>query len=536
MDVACQVPPLLNTMYTMLGPRRIAVGRRGIVRVLAVLAAGVTVARAQLVVTNAVSAGNGLVTQLGAPWNGTVLQVFDAVEPRHEGFGDQAWDLKNVELVLWSKQDTVKYCEEGVVDRSKFSPGRVLLLSQEVNDHAIAWPSCDIGLGINDWSMYWLRILPRVIMSNAKGRFAGFGTYKLQDMPFKGGLMVGQNSRDWQAFEQNILDYAATRSNEEFIILQGNITTQLNHFASFLKSPFVLAIQQYGACLAYIYLGLFAVRALLARRSQPTPLEITVILYGNAFLNTLLALAHALDGASFVSPGMPYAWTGFFRLELGSQVIALDYLLVVVWDRVLELCLNAKKGVSIKQTNSVIFKKWGVAALLSLYGWVIDVLNADLGVRRRILLILPSFISIVQMVVALTLWSKSKKLLQVIEENVRACSSVIDAKNTFQQRQKMFLKRVAWAGKLSAVSSFASVSMLGFSALFYFSSPWAMFLVQTALVLARLGNSYAQILFCIRDDSQRERKSLLPLTSRVKPTTSSESVQQTYAETDTSVN
>lgn len=453
----------------------------------------------QLEVTSAVIGGSSA-TQLGAPWNGTTMEVFDAVEPRHDGFGEEVFDLENVELVWWSEEDAMQFCENGMINREKFAPGRILLLPQEVNDNMLHSHACSLDSKLWSWSMYYLQILPRVLMVNDYGRFAGYGPYKIDDLPIQGGFfVVGRPGRDWQGFKQAMNDFAATRGKEEFIIARGNLSSRPNHFVEFLKSPLVLAVQQYGAFLVYLYLAIFAVQTLRARSGCINLPQVTVILYANAFTNALLAVAHALDGGGFVSPGMPYAWTGFFRTELGAQTIALDYLIVVVWDIVLKRCLESNKAVTANEatgqqpSSSHFCKDWGVAMFLSLYGWVVAVLNADVGVTRYLLFVLPSINSVAQAVVAVTLWSKSNKLLRAIRSK-----TVLHNDETFRRRQQMFLNRVARAGKISAVASLISILILGCASLYFFSSPMAMFLTQTSMMLARFGNSYSQILFCVK--------------------------------------
>lgn len=246
-----------------------------------------------------------------------------------------------------------------------------------------------------------------------------------------------------------------------------------------------------------------------------TPLEITVVLIANSFLNFLLALAHALDGNSLVTPGMPYAWSGFFRTELGAQVAVLDYLIVAAWDRLIKQIDKAQSGTMVSASK---LKKsdqgiWCTATILSLYGWFVDALYADLGTPINLLLVLPTLLAIVQMVVAVILWRKSSALLRSLDQLIQVAHA-IEQPDHFALRQQFFFKRIARAGRLSAFFSVLAVLVLSAGALFMYSSPLMMFLIKFCLLVARLGNSFAQILFCQKNEGRVKHQRSL---SAVRP-------------------
>lgn len=91
--------------------------------------------------------------------------------------------------------------------------------------------------------MRYVNILPRVLLVDKRNKVGGFGTYRVsKEMPFPGGLMVGDPGPDFDLFFQSIVP----QENGSYPMIRAAIRSQPNHFALFLGSFFSLAVQQYG--------------------------------------------------------------------------------------------------------------------------------------------------------------------------------------------------------------------------------------------------------------------------------------------------
>ena len=273
--------------------------------------------------------------------------------------------------------------------------------------------------------------------------------------------------------------------------LMVQLEVEPNHFAEAFK---LSSVATGGALAAALFFaaGVLAAAVLRDRSIVPTKPAMKMVLVGNCVLGLTLAVVVSLDGLGMAQPGLSVAPYYFFVMLLFGQSAALDALLAMMWDTTGGVLERSGSEAAGSPRSSALYA--GLALAASLLDLVCNSLLAFQAVPVALYSIAPSLVALVQLATGVALVLKGRALRRTLLAIVPRGTK----NDGINLKLLAFHHRLAMAGQLSGLFATLNTLLLLGAYKLKTSTPPNFIAVGFLAVLLRVGNMYAQVLYCVK--------------------------------------